>query len=168
MERKPRSDSKLDSLPESRVCELRDGLLAGWKYDEALEWLRTVCKVQSTGFALSRFYQRHCAPLMLDRRRLAAMRATTLAKECGRTDWGKASMELVEQMTFEMLSNPQFDPKTVEKFLKLMLKAAAQETDARKLAIIETKAKAAEKAKEVLGSKLTAEEQTRRLKEILK
>ncbi len=138
--RKPRSDSKLDNLPELQLLELRDGLLSGWKYDEALSWLSTDCGVESSLSALSTFFKRHCSPVMRDRRQIAALKAETLVEEAGKTDWSAATLELVKQVSFEMLSREDFDPKTVERFLKVVLKAEAQDVDERKLALLEAKA----------------------------
>lgn len=141
MKSKPRSDSKLDSLPELQLLELRDGLLSGWKYDEALSWLATECGVESSLAALSAFYKRHCAPVIQDRRQIAALKAETIIEDAGKTNWNAATLELVKQVSFEMLSREDFDPKTVERFLKVVLKANAQEVDERKLALLEAKAK---------------------------
>lgn len=126
MDKKPRSDSKLDSLPESRVLELRDGLLAGWSHEECKSWLASECMVTCSGSALTNFYKRHCLPLLRESRQLAAMKAEAIVNEAGRTDWNTATMELVKQVSFEMLSGQRSDPKVAEKFVKLILKEDAQ------------------------------------------
>jgi hypothetical protein len=162
MDRKPRSDSKLDTLPESRVLELRDGLLGGWRYDDALSWLATECGVSSSLSALSQFFKRHCAPVLKDRRKIAALKAEVLIEESGRTDWTAATVEMVKQTAFEMMSAPDFDPKTVERFLKVMLKDKTLDLDARKVSLLEAKANRLDaleaKAKEMkAGGGLSAE-----------
>lgn len=131
--KKPRCDSMLDRLPESRVMELRDGLLNGWSQDEAKSWLATECgMIVKSGATITRFYKRHCAPVISDRRKLAAVKSEIYVKEAGRTDWDAATMELVSQVTFEMLDGQRSDPKVAEKFVKLVLKRDAQDQSRNK------------------------------------
>lgn len=128
MDKKPRCDSKLDFLtPESRVLELRDGLLAGWSHEECKSWLASECGgLTCSGSALTAFYKRHCVPIIRETRQLAAVKAELYVNQAGRTDWNSATMELVKQVSFEMLSGQRTDPKVAEKFVKLILKADAQ------------------------------------------
>jgi len=127
-DKKPRPDSMLDRLPESRIMELRDGLLSGWGHEECRSWLATECGVIiKSGSTLTRFYSRHCAPVISERRRLAAVKSETYVKDAGRTDWDAATAELVSQITFEMLDGQRTDPKIAEKFVKLVLKKDAQD-----------------------------------------
>jgi len=143
MDKKPRSDSKLDSLPESRVLELRDGLMSGWSHGECKSWLALECQVTCSGSALTAFYKRHCLPLIREARQLAAVKAEAIVDDAGRTDWNTATMELVKQVSFEMLSGQRTDPKVAEKFVKLILKADSQ-------------AQTKDKAKELAKSKVEA------------
>ena len=147
MDKKPRSDSKLDSLPESRVLELRDGLMSGWSHEECKSWLALECHLTCSGSALTNFYKRHCVPLIRESRQLAAVKAETIVDGAGRTDWNTATMELVKQVSFEMLSGQRTDPKVAEKFVKLVLKADAQ---------TQTKDKAKELAKSKVDAGLDA------------
>lgn len=119
----------LDRLPESRILELRDGLLAGWLHEECMSWLATECGVipPRSGSTLNRFYKRHCVPVIKERRRFAAVKSEVYVKEAGRTDWDAATMELVSQVTFELLDGQRSDPKIAEKFVKLVLKKDAQD-----------------------------------------
>lgn len=134
MYKKPRSDSKLDNLtPESRVCELRDMLLGGASQAQCKAWLLTECAVTTTGDALTRFYKKHCAPIVRESRQLAAVKAEAIIDDAGRTDWNAGTLELVKQVSFEMMSGQAIDPKTSEKFIKLILKADKQDQDREKL-----------------------------------
>lgn len=128
MDKKPRADSKLDNLkPESRILELRDMLLAGDSYETCKSWLATECGVTCSGSALTAFYKRHCLPLLRESRQLAAVKAESIISDAGRTDWNAGTLELVKQVSFEMMSGQRVDPKTSEKFIKLILKADAQD-----------------------------------------
>lgn len=135
MNRKPRSDSKLDNLkPESRVLELRDMLLAGASHDECRQWLAVECGgITTTGDALTRFWKKHCKPIQDEARQLAAVKAEGIIEDSGRTDWNAATLELVKQVSFEMMSGQRTDPKVAEKFIKLILKADKQDQDREKL-----------------------------------
>ena len=132
-DKKPRPDSMLDRLPESRIMELRDGLLSGWGHEECRSWLATECGViVKSGSTLNTFYKRHCAPIIRERRKLAAVKSEIYVKEAGRTDWDAATAELVSQVTFEMLDGQRTDPKIAEKFVKLVLKKDAQDQSRNK------------------------------------
>lgn len=124
----------LDRLPESRVLELRDGLMAGWSHEECKSWLAVECGITvKSGSTLTMFYKRHCAPLVKERRRLAAVKSELYVKESGRTDWDAATKELISQITFEMLDGQRTDPLVAEKFVKLVLKRDAQEQSRDKI-----------------------------------
>ncbi len=125
--KKPRADSKLDAMPESRVLELRDMLMASKAYKDIHAWLFSECGVTVDSSALTRFYKRHCAPLVREQRQFAAVKAETIIDGAGRTDWNAATMELVKQVSFELMSGEALDPKLAEKFIKLILKADAQD-----------------------------------------
>lgn len=156
MDKKPRSDSKLDALPESRVLELRDGLLGGWRLEDAKSWLLTECGVSSSLAALSSFYKRHCAPMLRERRQLAALKAETIGNLAGSTDWDAASIEHLRQMVFEFMSDPNADLESTERMFKLLLKSRDQEVDMRKLRMMEEKATSAKKALEAATAKAKA------------
>lgn len=133
--KKPRADSKLDHLkPESRVLELRDMLLAGASQRDCKDWLFAECgEVTTTGDALTRFWKKHCLPIVKEGRQLAAVKAEAIVEDAGRTDWNAGTLELVKQVSFEMMSGQVTDPKTAEKFIKLILKADAQDAAREKL-----------------------------------
>jgi hypothetical protein len=133
--KKPRSDSKLDNLtPESRVMELRDMLLAGASQKECKDWLFAECNgVTTSGDALTRFWKKHCAPIVRESRQLAAVKAEAIVEDSGRTDWNAATLELVKQVSFEMMSGQATDPKVAEKFIKLILKADSQDQSREKI-----------------------------------
>ena len=119
-------------MPESRVLELRDGMLSGWSHEECKSWLAAECSLSCSGSALTNFYKRHCLPILRESRQLAAVKAEAIVDDAGRTDWNSATLELVKQVSFEMMSGQRTDPKTAEKFIKLILKADQQDTERQK------------------------------------
>lgn len=166
MDKKPRSDSKLDALPAARVAELRDGLLGGWRYEDARAWLRSECRLSCSLSALSGFFRRHCAPVIRDRRSFAALRAATITDGAG-TDWDAASMERLRQMVFEFMADPAADLAATERMFRLLLKSRDQEMDARRVALLEKRATQADAAAQVSGDgQLTPEEKAARMKQI--
>ena len=156
-------------MPESRVMELRDKLLANEGYKEILDWLALECGVSSTLSALSGFYKRHCAPLRREMQELAAVKAEAIIDGSGRTDWNTATMELVKQVSFELMSGQQVDTKTAEKFIKLILKADAQAVDRERLELMKAKAAQADAAEGVAkDEKLSPEEKDAALRRIFR
>ncbi len=156
-------------MPESRVMELRDKLLANEGYKEILDWLALECGVSSTLSALSAFYKRHCAPLRREMQELAAVKAEAIIDGSGRTDWNTATMELVKQVSFELMSGQQVDTKTAEKFIKLILKADAQAVDRERLELMKAKAAQADAAEGVAkDEKLSPEEKDAALRRIFR
>lgn len=171
MSGKPRSDSKLDNLPELQFLELRDGLLNRTlkSYEEALSWLASECGVSSSAASLSAFYKRHCAPLVKERRQFAAIRAEALgdAMESDPVNWDTAIIEKTKQLAFEFLDSEDVDADSVKKLLDAILKAQKQELDVRRVVLMEEKARKADEAAGVAGDgALTAEEKQERMKEI--
>lgn len=153
MNKKPRSDSKLDTLPEQQLLQLRDGLLSGWKLEDAKSWLIAECGVSSSLASLSAFYKRHCAPVLRERRQLAALKAEAIAEDAGITDWDLASIEKLRQMVFEFMANPEADIEATERMFKLLLKRKDQELTERTLKL---KEEAAAEAKAKLQAITTA------------
>jgi hypothetical protein len=128
--RKPRSDSKLDSLkPESRVLELRDKLLANAKHEDVLAWLAVECGVTVASSALTTFYKRHCWPLVRDRRLAAVAKSEALGEAMERdpANWDKTIAESVKQRLFEWILADKDDPEAMGKLLDSITKARKQE-----------------------------------------
>lgn len=135
-DRKPRKDSVLDgeALTDAQRGELRDKLLAGASHSGCKAWLRTLGVPEIKGKdTLTRFWRRHCLPVRNANRRFSSAKAEALIDEAGRTDWNTATMELAKQASFEILDGQQLDPKTALSFLKIVLKADAQETTKSKV-----------------------------------
>lgn len=148
--KKPRKDSKLDSMPESRVLELRDKLLANVGHKELLSWLAVECGVTSASSALTAFYKRHCAPMVRDRRKLAVAKSEALgdAMEKDPVNWDAQIIEKVKQYTFEFLDSPDLDPEPLSFLVDSITKANKATLDREKFEEAKRKAQAADEAKE--------------------
>ncbi|MCW1884006.1 DUF3486 family protein [Luteolibacter flavescens] len=175
-DKKPRSDSKLDAMPESRVLELRDMLMAGAKYQDALGWLAVECGVQVSSSALTSFYRRHCAPLVRDKRKLAVLKSEALGDAMSKdpAKWDGAIIEKVKQRVFEFLDADSAKPEELMLVVDAVTKANKDRRDDKKAALErekfeeqKRKARKAEEAEGVVGNDaLSADEKQKRLKQI--
>ena len=159
MGRKTRSDSKLAKLGAEDFATLRDGLLGAWNYEEALTWLEEECGVSSSAAALSGWYQKHCAPVMRDRRKLFALKATEFekAEEEDGLDFTDSAFARLKQRYFEMVLDPLVSPKECEALGKLLINyqkvqiaERKVDQDSRRLKLLEEKAQRLEDAKKDL------------------
>lgn len=153
-DRKPRSDSKLDAMPESRVLELRDMLMAGASHRNVLDWLAVECGVSVSPSALTSFYRRHCSPLVRERRKFSVVKAEAFGDAMLKDPqaWDEKIIEKVKQRAFEFLEpDGNADPKAMTKLLDSIVKARKQEfteenqrekvqLEKRRLALMEEKA----------------------------
>lgn len=130
--------------------ELRDGLLGGWRYEDALSWLNTECGVDSCMSALSTFFRRHCKPVIQNRRKISALKAEAIMDGAGDTDWNAAILEDVKQMVFEFLQTPDADFEKTEKLLRMVLKSRDQDQSAEKIKILVEQHEASQEAKRKL------------------
>jgi hypothetical protein len=131
--RKVRGDSKLHSLkPESRVLELRDLLLGGATYKQAMAWLWETCQVTTTGDALGRFWALECQPIKDEELSLTAAVAEGMIDRIGAVDWDAATEELMRQTTFELLSGQQVDGKTKVLYIREWNKIRNQKSAEKK------------------------------------
>lgn len=170
--KKPRADSKLKNLPEliqegfwvllhpsdpeTKAYTLED--LGGEIFDKhgISVGLATLSEWRSW-YSLKR------------RMENAAQRADQARLELAKSgEYSPEDIERVAQTVFTAETLSAGDVEGYVRLAKLGLARRALDQDERKLKILEAKAAQADAAKEVLGGKLSAEEQNRRLREILK
>lgn len=145
--------------------ELRDGLLGSLKYEEALSWLAAECGVSSTLSSLSAFYRSHCAPVLQDRRRLYALKATEFekAEEEDGLDFTDSAFAQLKQRYFAMVLDPLADLGEVEglgkmliNYAKVQLAGEKVDQDNRRLQMLEAKERKLEEAKKDLEERKDA------------
>ena len=131
---------------------LRDGLLGDWSYESAKTWLQVEAGVSTSNSALSAFYSRHCAPVLVETRRLAVMKAAEFSRAAKESpvDWDEVAMERLNQIFFELLLQPDVDAKTAKMFGDMLLKDKGLGHDARRLRLLEAKERKLEEAKKSL------------------
>lgn len=157
-------------MPESRVMELRDKLLANARHADVLEWLLLECGVSVAASSLTAFYKRHCAPVIRERRKFSVIKAEALgdAMQKDPVSWDEKIVERTKQLAFEFLSGDTIDAESVKHLLDALTKANKQGLDREKFEEAKRKALQADAAKDVLGGSLSMEDQNKRLREILK
>lgn len=134
---KPRSDSKLDALPEERKAKLSDWLLSGLPYHQVQALVHEQFKVSTSLSALCSFYQHFCAAELLARRKRAVTTADDIAEEA-RNQPGKfdeATIDALKQKAFELSINPGADPRDVKNLFMLVLRARDQDLQERDVQI---------------------------------
>jgi len=166
MSKKPRSDSKLMSLPPHQ----RDTLIR-WlteeniKYPEAVDRLWKDFGVKTSATALSQFYATQCFSLRYSE---AGEVANTVAAEMEQRpdQFDAATIALVRQKTFERavardgnLDELAILAKILHDSAKLRLKEKDQQLTERRVALLEKKAAQADKAKGIVGDKELSEEE---------
>lgn len=165
---KPRGDSKLDTLPPDKKAELIDGLVCGWTYRQAAEWLRAECSVSVSGSAWTPFFERNVEPILNDIRNFAKMSARSLARRMEKENlFEQATILEFEENAYQLMRTPGADPEEKRKWMETLLKKMAAARDDRKLAILEKKAAQADEASSVAkNDKLSDEQKAAELKRI--
>jgi len=171
MNRKPRSDSKLDALTPQQREQLCSWLtIENRSYAEVKALAREHFDITTSDPALVAFYSRVAAPWKYAQARGEADTFEKLME--GKFD--AATIKRAKQLAFESMSGPRPDLKAAKTLLKIIGDSAkltlAQDRlglDARKVALLEQKAALADEAKLVAGNKnLTPDEQLSRYKQI--
>jgi hypothetical protein len=167
--RKTRGDSRLDQLPDEQRGALEAWLFEeGVSYKEAVARLQAQFQVTTSLAAIHYWYHRAQARRLQERIVSAAETCETIKGDLQKSapELAAATIDLVAQHAFEMLTVDQPDPKQVKSFLTVLLKARQQSLDERKVALLEQRAHQAEEAEKVAGSDLSPEEQAKRIREI--
>ncbi len=139
--RKARGDSKLDALPQAQLSELVQGLLCGWSYTQAVDWLWVECGVSVSLSAFTPFYQRHVEPVLRERKQFAALSAKTLARMASESQaFDSAAIGELKEYAYRLIRDPNSEPEDARKWMETLIKAQAGSRDDRKLHLLEAKA----------------------------
>jgi hypothetical protein len=139
--RKPHGNSKLDALPAERKEELVQGLLCGWTYVQCLDWLHVECGVSVSLSALTPFYVRHVEPILVERKKFAALSAKTLGKLAEESRaFDAAAIGELKEYAYRLIRDPNSNPEEARKWMGTLIKAQAGSRDDRKLKMLEDSA----------------------------
>lgn len=183
MSRKPRSDSKLKTLPpavqEAIIARLdaQDGQ-SDSSIKACVAWLKAECLVESSAGALSHFYswfklrarmearERQSVDLQdaLRKRKLGLSEEEIIS--IGNKHFIEQGVASGDAKLFALILDRVLAKRSNESSAKL--KTRQLDIQERRVVLLEVKAKQADAAKEVINSALSPEEQRIRLKEILK
>ena len=165
MSRKPNSNAVLKTLPDERQATIaqyaRDHSL-----EETVKWLADDGITTSTG-ALSNFLASQRLEQRLSRNASVAERLKAEIKD-GQPGITPEELDFIGQKFFTELAIDEEDSLAWQRAQNVKIKQGALALESRRIALLEKKAAAYDKASEVLKSTLSPEEQRRRLKEILK
>lgn len=132
--RKARGDSKLDALPQAQLAELVQGLLCGWTYTAALDWLAVECGVSVSLSSLTPFYSRHVEPVLVERKKFAALSAKTLARLATESAaFDAAAIGELKEYAYRLIRDPNSDPEDARKWMETLIKAQAGTRDEQSL-----------------------------------
>lgn len=172
--KKTRPEAKIKTLPEEvqgalweHVTTATDGRERPMTYEEAREWLRDAHGVTTSSAALS-YWRGWYGLRRRTERAQARAREATLEWAAQHSDTTTTDLERLGQLVFTAESIEGGDIRAYVDLMRLRLKSEAQDLDARRLAILEDKARQADAARDVLQSTLTPAQQAARLREILK
>lgn len=119
--------------------------------------------------SMTPFYRRYVLPIEQERKQFAMMSANELAAQAEESNvLDAAAIAQLKLYTFRLMRDPDNDSTATRKWVETLLKALKGEREKRKLDIIETKISKTTESEEEQKTKLTPEEQNRRLREILK
>ena len=170
--KKPRADSKLKNLPEADQEALwllmhpADAETKAWTLDAVAVHVQDTHRIS---VALSTLSEWHAWYALKRRMEMAAQRANQTSIELAKnSDLTPEDIERVAQTVFTAEALQHQDVGAYVQLAKLRLASRSLDHDARRLAVLEAKAAQVDQAKDVLQTKLSPEEQTRRLREILK
>lgn len=174
MARKPRSDSKLDSLPEEQREALRSWLTEdNLSYEQAQAKLKQEFAVSTSISSLQSFWRRRCF-------RVRASEAKDFTKKLEKElknsseDFDEATLALIRQKLFERAMAEKGDlneistlAKIIGDSQKLALKAQHIELQSRRLKLLEKKAEQADAAEKIAANgEMTPEQKDREYKAI--
>lgn len=119
---------------DDAVVWLRDLCLSGVSYAKCLELLRETYGISSSLAGMSGFYSRQVEPFLLEQRRASAQLARAVLTDGVDNDsWESASVALVRQTAFEVLSNPASDPAARADMVAALLQLRRQDLERRKM-----------------------------------
>ncbi len=162
LQKKLRSDAKINALTEEQRDELDDLLLAGGSLEEGLAWLRER-GVTMSAQSLSEYNRHHVLPIRYRRRDLAA---AALNAASNGVDVTKAAHTAVAQLVFELATSVDADPEVVSLMYRLMIQGQTAEQAERKLQMLEAREAEARRALNAKDTTMSTEEKLEKVRQI--
>lgn len=165
-----RQRGRLDKLPAHVQAEILNRATAGETWAEIRAWLRAErrCRINSDS-VISQWYSRRSlqqqiqAQLEQHASQVDSM-VDFMRRELPQLDQEK--LERFAQNAFSVMALKNADPKVWVQIYRLQLQARELEIDREKLEILKHKAEQADKAKEIVTSKLSPDEKQKAMRAI--
>jgi len=168
MSRKPRTDSKLKTLPAETQRQIFE-LLRGVPYRKAVAEVREKFGVETSVGALAEFYSWFPLSRGLEQAASFAEQLEKMAKADPQLAGKSEEISRFAQIAFEARAVETQDPELYVELAKLRIKREANTLQERRVKILEAKAAKADAAEQVANdSTLTEEERTKRLRQIFR
>lgn len=148
---KLRSDSTFAKLPAD-VKEQVDDMLLSYKSLEAVQTYLDTEGVAVSQTAIGNYYNNHLLKFVYERNNSTA----ELIDQIDQGNLDDATFKAAKQRLFALMTTPGANPKIIKLYSDIILKATALQQDARKIALLEAKAAAADAAKEALERKVAS------------
>lgn len=146
--------------------------LAGGRQADVIERIKDAYGIETSAAALSGFWSRLKSSWLGERLRRSSRAARDLANLLDREEVEAATWDLLSQQAFELLTSPDPNPSELVALGKLLLSGRQTALDARRVTLLEEKARQAAQAKEQLNEATAAvrkggltEETLRRIEE---
>jgi hypothetical protein len=173
--RNPHPTSVLAQLSDERKAQLHEWLKSLMPYKQIVERMAKEWNIRTWTNSLSTYYHNTFAHEILEQRDKIAGVTETLNKAITRKpeDYAKAIVDSLGGKSVELSNNPEAHPKVIKvwvdmfcKLEELQLRKRIIKVKERRVRILEKQA--AEARETAQDSKLTAEEQAERIREIFK
>ncbi len=133
--KKPRSDSKLLTLPEEQQAQIAEWLIGGLPYHKAKELIQKEYGLSTSFAALSAFWTDVCSHALLARRQQAVTTADSIAADAAKMpgNFDAATIDAIKQKALELAISPLAAPRDVKSLFMLITKNRDQELKADQL-----------------------------------
>jgi len=140
--KKEYGNSLLGALSDAHKETLIQGMIAGWTYPQAQDWLQEECGlVVRSGSSFTAFYRRYVEPILQERKKFAALTASSLGKMARETEaFDLAAIAELKEYAYRLIRDPNTDPEAARKWMETLIKAQAGQRDSRKLSLLEAAA----------------------------
>lgn len=129
LKRKPRSNSKLESLSPAQKDQLEGWLLGNMGYGQALALCKKEFGIETSETAIGRFWQSYVSPRRLVRRQRSAQLADQMVAEIAAKpgQWDEPLKDALKETAFNFLNQKNADPKDLMFLLGCVAKVKDQE-----------------------------------------
>jgi hypothetical protein len=129
LKRKPRSNSKLESLLPKQKDQLEQWLLGNMGYGQAVALVEKQFNLVTSETAIGRFWESYVSPRRLVRRQRSAQLADQMVEEIAQRpgQWDQALKDALKETAFNLLQSPNPSTEDVMFIMGCVAKSKDQE-----------------------------------------